>query len=464
MDGRGTWVNQGVFAFAVLLAQTTIDAPADRYFGRLQMSSLRVRYETMQLKRRYETHELLPEETEHLLVLTQDSFDGWRRAYPRDTWLPFDRLRNRAALRGTPGWNRANASGNALRLRQVAVSKNEVRGGEPRCAPSRRQRETRSRVGTGEARRDAHAGTVAFASTHADAGIGANAILHVVAARRDPVAKRESPGVPVNRRRRNPPMKALPTYRDIAVERDDDFAFVTMNRPEKRNALSLQMMRELDDALAAIGADRSVRVVLLRGEGHAFSAGHDLRELLDRGVAEYRTIFDACVALMARLVAIPQPVIAEVAKVATAAGCQLVAACDLAVASTEATFATPGVRIGLFCSTPMVALTRAIGRKRAMEMLLTGEPIDAATALAWGLVNRVVAPDELRAQTLALARRIAEASPTIVGIGKAAFYEQIDLDQPAAYEYTKEVMTRNALEADAREGIAAFLEKRAPKW
>ncbi|HEV3089857.1 MAG TPA: enoyl-CoA hydratase [Candidatus Cybelea sp.] len=259
-------------------------------------------------------------------------------------------------------------------------------------------------------------------------------------------------------------MKALPTYRDIAVERDGDFAFVTMNRPEKRNALSLQMMRELDDALAAIGADRSVRVVLLRGEGHAFSAGHDLRELLDRSADEYRTIFDACVALMARLVAVPQPVIAEVAKVATAAGCQLVAACDLAVASTEATFATPGVRIGLFCSTPMVALTRAIGRKRAMEMLLTGEPIDAATALAWGLVNRVVAPDELRAQTLALARRIAEASATIVGIGKAAFYEQIDLDQPAAYEYTKEVMTRNALEADAREGIAAFLEKRAPKW
>ncbi|MBV8530297.1 MAG: enoyl-CoA hydratase/isomerase family protein, partial [Candidatus Eremiobacteraeota bacterium] len=189
----------------------------------------------------------------------------------------------------------------------------------------------------------------------------------------------------------------LQTYADIKLEHDGEVAILSMNRPEKRNALSLRMMRELDHALAAVSATPETRAIILRGEGPAFSAGHDLRELLDREADAYRTIFDACVNLMARIAAIPQPVIAEVARVATAAGCQLVAACDLAVASTDATFATPGVRIGLFCSTPMVALTRAIGRKRSMEMLLTGEAIDAPTALAWGLVNRVVEPDRLRA-------------------------------------------------------------------
>jgi enoyl-CoA hydratase/carnithine racemase len=259
-------------------------------------------------------------------------------------------------------------------------------------------------------------------------------------------------------------MKVTPAHTQINVERDGDVAVVSMNRPEKRNALSLEMMRELDAALAAIGQESGVRVVILRGEGPAFSAGHDLRELLDRDVETYRTIFDACVDLMATIVAIPQPVIAEVARVATAAGCQLVAACDLAVASTQATFATPGVRIGLFCSTPMVALTRAIGRKRAMEMLLTGDPIDAQTALAWGLVNHVVPPERLHDETMALARKIASASRGVVAIGKAAFYAQIDLDQPRAYAHTKEVMTSNALAADAHEGIGAFLEKRPPKW
>jgi enoyl-CoA hydratase/carnithine racemase len=189
-----------------------------------------------------------------------------------------------------------------------------------------------------------------------------------------------------------------------------------------------------------------------------------LRELVDRDVDAYRTIFDACVALMERIAAIPQPVIAEVAGVATAAGCQLVAACDLAVASTSATFATPGVRIGLFCSTPMVALTRAIGRKRALEMLLTGEPIDAETALSWGLVNLVAAPERLHAEALALAQKVAEASGKVVAIGKAAFYAQVDLDTAAAYAYTKEIMIMNALESDAREGIGAFLEKRIPAW
>jgi enoyl-CoA hydratase/carnithine racemase len=254
------------------------------------------------------------------------------------------------------------------------------------------------------------------------------------------------------------------TYEFVAVEREGDVGVVTMNCPQRRNALSLAMMRELDRALGEIGADIGVRCVILRGEGAAFSAGHDLRELIARETEIYREIFDACVALMARIVAIPQPVIAEVATVATAAGCQLVAACDLAVASTEATFATPGVRIGLFCSTPMVALSRAIGRKRAMEMLLTGEPIDAQTALAWGLVNRVVPRERLHEEALALATKIAEASRAIVAIGKATFYAQIDLEQPQAYAYTKEIMAMNAGYPDAQEGMGAFLGKRKPQW
>ncbi|HZY99401.1 MAG TPA: enoyl-CoA hydratase [Candidatus Baltobacteraceae bacterium] len=250
----------------------------------------------------------------------------------------------------------------------------------------------------------------------------------------------------------------------VNVERDGDVAVITLSRPEKRNALSLEMMRELDDALASLAGDDTVHVAILRAEGPAFSAGHDLRELVDRDVEAYREVFEACVQLMGRVQSIPQPVIAEVAKVATAAGCQLVAACDLAVASTEATFATPGVRIGLFCSTPMVALTRAVGRKRAMEMLLTGESIDAETARDWGLVNRVVPPERLHAETLELARKIAWASRVVVGIGKAAFYRQIDLEQARAYDYAKEVMTQNALEEDAQEGMGAFLNKRVPQW
>ncbi len=190
-------------------------------------------------------------------------------------------------------------------------------------------------------------------------------------------------------------MNMLQSHAGIKVEREGEIAVITMNRPEKRNALSLAMMRELDAALAAVAHDGDVRAIVLRAQGPAFCAGHDLRSCKIATRTLTALIFDACVDLMARIAAIPQPVIAEVAKIATAAGCQLVAACDLAVASTEATFATPGVRIGLFCSTPMVALTRAIGRKRAMEMLLTGDAIDAPTALAWGLVNRVVPPERL---------------------------------------------------------------------
>ncbi len=259
-------------------------------------------------------------------------------------------------------------------------------------------------------------------------------------------------------------MLATTPYNTILVEVDDAVGVVTLNRPEKRNALSLEAMRELTAAFEAIGADRTVKAVILRGLGPAFSAGHDLREMLQRSVEEYRLTFDVCVKLMETIQAIPQPVIAEVAGIATAAGCQLVATCDLAVASSAAKFATPGVKIGLFCTTPMVALTRAIGRKRAMEMLLTGAFVDAATAADWGLVNRVVAPDELAAATRALAEQIASAASFVVGLGKAAFYAQIDLDQPKAYAYAKEVMSMNALAEDAQEGMDAFVTKREPSW
>ena len=186
-------------------------------------------------------------------------------------------------------------------------------------------------------------------------------------------------------------------FRYLLRESHDGVAVITLNRPDKRNALSLEVMGELIAALDGIAADRTDRVVVLRGVGPVFSAGHDLREMLDRDVVEYRNVFDVCVTLMQKIQTIPQPVIAEVAGIATAAGAQLVATCDLAVASTQAKFATPGVKIGLFCTTPMVALTRSVGRKRAMEMLLTGEFIDARTALDWGLVNRVVEPDALAA-------------------------------------------------------------------
>lgn len=250
----------------------------------------------------------------------------------------------------------------------------------------------------------------------------------------------------------------------VEISHEDGIAVVTMNRPEKRNALSLELMRDLIAAFREIGADRSVPAAILRGEGPAFSAGHDLRELRCRDVRAYREIFDVCVELMQTIQSIPQPVIAEVATVATAAGCQLVATCDLAVAAEGAKFATPGVRIGLFCTTPMVALTRAIGRKRAMEMLLTGDFIDAATAADWGLINRVVAAEALHAETMTLARKVAEASPLVVGLGKSAFYAQVDMDQGRAYGYAKEVMSMNAMAEDAQEGIGAFIERRPAVW
>jgi enoyl-CoA hydratase/carnithine racemase len=250
----------------------------------------------------------------------------------------------------------------------------------------------------------------------------------------------------------------------IIREIEGNTAVVTLNRPERRNALSLELMRELLDALDEIGRHPQVRAVILAASGTVFSSGHDLSEMTGRTINEYREIFDVCTQLMTKIQSIPQPVIAEVQGVATAAGCQLAATCDLAVAAENARFGTPGVRIGLFCSTPMVALSRAIGRKRAMEMLLTGELIDARTAAEWGLVNRVVAAEGLRAETLRLATRIAEASALTVAIGKQAYYAQIDLDQAKAYAYTKEVMAMNNMAADAQEGIEAFLEKRPACW
>jgi enoyl-CoA hydratase/carnithine racemase len=250
----------------------------------------------------------------------------------------------------------------------------------------------------------------------------------------------------------------------LLVEIAPPSAIITLNRPERRNALSLDLMRELTATLEQVSRDPDVRAVILRAEGRVFSAGHDLSELVGGDEATYKAIFDACVALMETVQRIPQPVIAEVAGIATAAGCQLVATCDLAVAAEGARFATPGVKIGLFCSTPMVAVSRAIGRKRALEMLLTGEYIDADTAAEWGLVNRVVPADELEAATRAMAEIVASASPYTVRIGKQAFYHQIDLPQPEAYEYTRDVMVENTRADDAQEGISAFLEKRQPTW
>ncbi len=253
-------------------------------------------------------------------------------------------------------------------------------------------------------------------------------------------------------------------YENICFASEGNIARVTLNRPQRRNALSLALMQELIDCLGAIGGRRDLRVVILAAAGKVFSSGHDLSEMVGRDINEYRRLFDVCTELMTKMQSIPQPVIAEVQGIATAAGCQLVATCDLAIAAEEAAFATPGVKIGLFCTTPMVALSRVVGRKRALEMLLTGEPISAQTAAEWGLVNRVVAAGELQAETRQLAERIAKASDLVVALGKQAYYTQIDLDQPKAYAYAKEVMSMNSLAHDAQEGISSFLEKRTPCW
>jgi enoyl-CoA hydratase/carnithine racemase len=251
----------------------------------------------------------------------------------------------------------------------------------------------------------------------------------------------------------------------LLEERAEGVLRLVMNRPAQRNALSVALMSALQEALERAAADTACRVVVLAGAGPAFCAGHDLRELRsDNRRAAFEQIFAQCSALMLQIVHLPKPVIAEVHGIATAAGCQLVATCDLAVAAEEARFATPGVNIGLFCSTPMVALSRAVGRKAAMEMLLTGELIDAASAKALGLVNRVVPAAELSATTAALAQQIAGKSALTLKTGKEAFYRQAELGLADAYKYASEVMTTNMLAQDAAEGIDAFLEKRPPVW
>jgi len=247
-------------------------------------------------------------------------------------------------------------------------------------------------------------------------------------------------------------------------------AVLTLNRPQTRNSLSEAMLEALGDALTAIAHDASVRAVVLAANGPAFSAGHDLKELNshradhDRGRGYFKHIMTTCSAMMQQIVAMPQPVIAAVQAIATAAGCQLVASCDLAVASRTAKFATPGVNLGLFCSTPMVALARNVSRKHAMEMLLTGEMISAEHAARIGLVNRIVAPGTEREEALRIAKIIASKSAVTVKIGKEAFYRQLEMPLAEAYKYASEVMVENMLVRDAAEGIGAFIEKREPKW
>ena len=256
----------------------------------------------------------------------------------------------------------------------------------------------------------------------------------------------------------------------LTHERTDAIAVLTLNRPEARNSLSEALLSALATELTAIATDQSVRAVVLAANGPAFSAGHDLKELnarrtdADRGRGYFTHIFELCAAVMLQIVRLPQPVIAAVQGTATAAGCQLVASCDLAVASTAARFATPGVNIGLFCSTPMVALSRNVAAKHAMELLLTGDAITAEDALRIGLVNRVVAAGTEREEALALARKFSAKSRHVVKIGKQAFYRQIDMDLASAYDYAAEVMVENMMMHDAEEGISAFIDKRPAKW
>jgi enoyl-CoA hydratase/carnithine racemase len=265
---------------------------------------------------------------------------------------------------------------------------------------------------------------------------------------------------------------AASTALPLVLLREDrgGIAILTLNRPQARNSLSEALLQALGDELSAIARDRAVRVVVLAANGPAFSAGHDLKELnahrseADRGRAYFKHIMGLCSRVMQKIVTLPQPVIAAVQATATAAGCQLVASCDLAVASQAAKFATPGVNIGLFCSTPMVALSRNVSRKHAMQMLLTGDLISASEAVRIGLVNEVVPADQERAAAIKLAEKIAAKSTAIVKIGKEAFYRQAEMSLADAYDYASQVMVENMLARDAEEGISAFIEKRDPKW
>ena len=253
-------------------------------------------------------------------------------------------------------------------------------------------------------------------------------------------------------------------------EDTDDIAVLVLNRPQARNSLSEALIASLSASLAEIAADGRVRAVVLAANGPAFCAGHDMKEMTarrsdaDRGRAYFKQLMDACAAMMQAIVHLPKPVIACVQGPASAAGCQLVASCDLAVASQAAGFATPGVDIGLFCSTPMVALSRNVSRKHAMDMLLTGDLIPAEEARRIGLINRVVAPGTERDEALGLARQIASKSALTVKIGKEAFYRQLEMPLADAYRYASDVMVENMLARDAEEGIGAFIDKRAPSW
>jgi enoyl-CoA hydratase/carnithine racemase len=259
-------------------------------------------------------------------------------------------------------------------------------------------------------------------------------------------------------------MVSAPAAAPLTMETHGAVCRLTLNRPEKRNALSRELLGELQAALTAIAANPAVRVVVLAAVGSIFSSGHDLKEMTGFTVQQYRELFGLCSLVMQRFRKLPQPVIARVQGMATAAGCQLVASCDLAVAAEEASFATPGVKIGLFCTTPMVPLVRAIPAKAAMEMLLTGTPISARRALELGLVNRVVPAIALDTAVAELADAIVAYSPATIALGKAAFYDQLGLDEAAAYERATEVMSDNACQDDACEGISAFLQKRQPTW
>lgn len=248
----------------------------------------------------------------------------------------------------------------------------------------------------------------------------------------------------------------------VGFEVVDGVAVLTLNNPAKRNALSRAMLAELQQTLDRVAGDREIRALVLRAEGPVFSSGHDLREVA--AGEDNPGLFALCTEVMEKIRALPQPVIAEVHALATAAGCQLVASCDLVVAAEEASFATPGVNIGLFCTTPGVALSRAVSTKKAMEMLLTGEAIGAREAEAAGLVNFVVPAAGLHAKAMALAKKIIAASSEVIALGKRAFYQQLPLDRPSAYAVAQETMVRNAELPDAKEGMSAFLEKRPPKW
>lgn len=253
-------------------------------------------------------------------------------------------------------------------------------------------------------------------------------------------------------------------YQDILVESKDAIGTITMNSPKTINALSKAMIGEIISALEGFRADRSVKVLIIKANGKHFCSGHNLTEMINGNRSEYKFIFDQCSRMMQLVHDLPQIVIAQVHGVATAAGCQLAATCDLAVAEENARFGTPGVKLGLFCTTPMVALSRAVGRKHALEMLMSGKLISAQEAERFGLVNKVVPAENLEKVTMELAESIAEASPLVLQIGKQAFYNQIELDEPRAYAYATETITLNLMAEDAQEGISAFLEKRKPTW